>query len=152
MSKSEPSVSIDPELQRQLDAAATSNQAVEVVVRLRPDDPSQVVPSPERTKELAEKVLKRVKKRVGNPETRHNVFTNLGSFVVSASPDFVRGLISQPEVAAAVANRQPGSAAMPPVEEKSSPRSTQKKSSSSSKRTKGTASARHAAAGRKSGK
>jgi len=112
----ESDVSIDPELERQLGAAATSNQPIEVVVRLRPEDPAEIVPSPERTKELAEEILTRVKKRSGNAAARHNIFANLGSLVVSASPEFVRQLITQPEVAAAVANQQPGSALMPPVE------------------------------------
>jgi hypothetical protein len=52
MADANSSVAVDPELQRQLGAASASNKPVEVVVRLRPDDPAQVVPSPERTQQL----------------------------------------------------------------------------------------------------
>src|SRR5262249_48832671 len=109
---------IDPELLRQLNAVAADNEPVEAVVRLNPDNPAEIVPSPERTEELARKVLQRVAKRVGNPVMKHNVFSNLGSFVVSAPTQFVRELIEQPEVAAAVANRQAGEALIPPINKK----------------------------------
>ncbi len=150
MSAPESDVTIDPELQRQLGAAAASNQPVEVVVRLRPDDSAEIVPSPERTKELAEKVLKRVKKRFGNAEVRHNIFSNLGSLVVSGSPEFVRELISQPEVGAAVANQQPDSALMPPVEKEIPASQTRNKAASSPKKMKRAVSARRSAATHKS--
>jgi hypothetical protein len=108
---------IDPELMKQLDAtAASQDDKVEAVIRLRPDDASQIVPAPEQTESLANDLIERVKGQVGESETHYNVFRNLGSFVVSAPPSFIRELICQPEVAAAVANRQPESAAMPPVE------------------------------------
>ena len=118
MRQSEATSKIDPELSRQLNGVAASDQPVEAVVRLHPDDPSEIVPSPERTEELAKTVLRRVGKRLGNLKTRYNVFKNLGSFVVSAPPEVLRELISQPEVAAAVANRQPGSALIPPINKK----------------------------------
>jgi hypothetical protein len=108
---------IDPELIKQLDAtAASQDDKVEAVIRLRPDDASQIVPAPEQTETLANHLIERVKGQVGESATHYNVFRNLGSFVVSAPPAFIRELISQPEVASAVANRQPESAAMPPVE------------------------------------
>ena len=107
----------DPELLKQLEATAASDTSeVEAVIRLRPDDASQVVPTPERTEELANELLTRVKSEVGESVSRYNVFRNLGAFVVSAPPPFIRKLISQPEVAAATANRQPESLVMPPVE------------------------------------
>src|SRR6267143_1946817 len=139
MAEAESDVTIDPELQRQLGAATASNQPVEGVVRLRPDNPAEVVPSPERTKELAERVMTRVRKRVGNAEARHNIFQNLGSLVVSGSPEFVRELISQPEVAAAVANQQPENAMIPPFKKTISGRSEQNKAAPSSKKPKRTA-------------
>lgn len=109
---------IDPELLRQLDDVATNDEPVEAVVRLRPDRPAEIVPSPERTKQLAEQILQRVGKRVGISPARHNVFSNMGSLVVSAPTRFVRELIAQPEVAAAVANRQAGDALIPPIDKK----------------------------------
>lgn len=149
MSDANSSVAVDPELQRQLGAASASNKPVEVVVRLRPDDPAQVVPSPERTQQLAEKIMTRVTKRVGSAAARHNVFTNLGSLVVSGSPEYVRELISQPEVAAAVANQQPDDAMIPPIKE-TTPANRQQKRSGSTKRTQRTA--RRWTAARKSDK
>src|SRR5689334_21919615 len=98
MSEAVTNTKADPELIRQLDAPTASNEPIAAVVRLQPDDPSEIVPSPERTEELTQQILKRVKKRVGSGESRYNVFKNLGSFVVSAEPDFLRESISQPEV------------------------------------------------------
>lgn len=113
---------IDPELVKQLETAAASDKKdVEAVIRLKPDEASQVVPTADRTEALANELLDRVKGQAGEPATRHNVFRNLGSFVVAAPAPFIRKLISQPEVAAATANQQPGSAAMPPVK-KTAPR------------------------------
>jgi hypothetical protein len=109
MAEKKPAIRIDPELVRQLDAAAEAAESVEAVFMLQSDDPSQAVPSAERTEELARLVLNRVKQRTGETEDRVNVFTQLGSFVVSASASFIREVMSEPEIAAAVANRQPGS-------------------------------------------
>ena len=105
----------DPELLRQLDEDDDSDEPVVAVVRLKPEDASQIVPPPERTAEIAESVLQRVKETVGGEE-RHNVFKNLGYFVVAASRPFLRELISQPEVARVIANVQPGGAEVKPVE------------------------------------
>ena len=113
---------IDPELTRQLEmTAASQDKKVEAVIRLKPEDASQVVPAPERTESLTNQLMERVHEQIGESATRYNVFRNLGSFVVSAPPSFIRELISQPEVASAVANQQPGSAAMPPVEKRPVP-------------------------------
>lgn len=113
---------IDPELAKQLETtAASQDQKVEAVIRLKPDDASQVVPAPERTETLTNQLLERVHGQVGEPAARYNVFRNLGSFVVSAPASFIRELISQPEVASAVANQQPESAAIPPVEKRPVP-------------------------------
>ena len=116
MSELAPIAKADPELIRQMNTTEASNKHVAAVVRLQPDDPSEIVPSPERTEKLAKKILRRVGKRVGSSESRYNVFKNLGSFVVSAEPEFLRELISQPEVAAVVANQQPMGAVIEPVE------------------------------------
>ena len=98
----------DPELVRQMHAATDDDDAsVEAVFMLAPEDPSEVVPSPERTEELTRHLLERVKARIGKAAEDVNVFRNMGSFVVSAHPDFLRELIAQPEVASAMANQQP---------------------------------------------
>ena len=145
MNDSDSKTDIDPELEKQLNSAAASNEPVEAVFRLKPDDPSQIVPSPERTKQIVESILKRVKSRIGKSAARHNIFTNLGSFAVAASPDFVRNIISQPEVVAAVANRQPYDASMPPIDVKSSEAVKQRKTRPSAQERKKETSARPAA-------
>jgi len=139
------STKTDPELIRQLNNTTASEQTIEAVVRLLPDDASQIVPSPERTEKLTQQILNRVKKRVGSSETRYNVFKNLGSFVVSANPAFLRELISQPEVAAAVANQQPGSALIPPVKKAPMPITQGQQAPRSAKKAKARSSANRAA-------
>ena len=103
----ESNTNTDPELVRQMRAATGADGSVEAVFMLAPEDPSQIVPSPERTKELTRQLLERVKARIGRAAADVNVFHNMGSFVVSAHPDFLRELIAQPEIASAMANQQP---------------------------------------------
>jgi hypothetical protein len=106
---------VDAALVKQLKTASGSEELVEAVVRLRPDNPSEIVPGPERSETITKDLLARVKKQSGTSASRYNVFKNLGSFVVSAPPAFVKELMAQPEVAAILANQQPGSALIPPV-------------------------------------
>lgn len=106
---------VDPELIRQMDTESASSHPVEAVFMLRPEDPSHVVNAPEVTAELAKKVLDRVKHHTGISPDAVNIFRNLGSFVVVALPRFLHVLMQQPEIASAVANRQPGSAVIPPI-------------------------------------
>src|SRR5881628_3865458 len=146
MSESISSAKADPELIRQLNGTEASKEDIAAVVRLQPDDPSQIVPSPERTEELTQKILERVKKKVGSSESRYNVFKNLGSFVVSAEPEFLRELISQPEVAAAVANKQPEGTVIAPVEKATVPTTRHQKASRSEKRSRARSSSARAAA------
>jgi hypothetical protein len=143
--ESEAIAKVDKELLRQLDDEGTSSEPIVAVVRLHSDDPSQVVPVPERTEEITQEVLERVQQRVGGGEPRHNVFKNLGYFVVSADKPFLRELISQPEVAAAVANVQPGSAYIPPVQKRAVPPLQRKVNSAGGKKGKPRAATRKAA-------
>ncbi|MCC6523594.1 MAG: hypothetical protein IT373_13135 [Polyangiaceae bacterium] len=109
MSRKRPEV--DPELRRQLGAGARAGQSsgrpVEAVVRLRPRRRSDIVPSPEQTRRIAEQLMVRVATELAPDAATYdlNVFANLGYFVVSAPSAFVARLIEQPEVAAATANR-----------------------------------------------
>lgn len=96
---------IDPLLLEELSEAEQSNSDVEAVVRLRPPSGNSILVPPV-TKSLAEELLQRVAGSVGFNAEFVNIFRNLGSFLVVAQPAFLRELISQPEVAAAVANRQ----------------------------------------------
>jgi hypothetical protein len=148
--ESEAIAKIDNELLRQLDDEGTTSEPIVAVVRLHPDDPSQIVPPPERTEQITQEVLERVQRRVGGGETRHNIFKNLGYFVVSADKPFLRELISQPEVAKAVANVQPDSAFIPPVKKRAVPPLRRKVNSGSGKKGKPRVATRKAAG--KSGK
>src|SRR5262245_56813548 len=108
---------IDPELSRQLETAAAGGETVEAVIRLRAEATDAVVPTPERTEALTHAVIRRISKKSGTAsELQYNIFRNLGSFVVAGPPELIREVIGQPEVAAAVANRQPSSAFIPPVQ------------------------------------
>ncbi len=104
----------DPELRRQMDAAASGNAPIEAVFRLRSKGPSQVAVPPDETEALVQEVIKRVERRSGVAVGDCHVFRNLGFFVVSAKPAFLRELLAQPEIASAMANRQPGEALIPP--------------------------------------
>jgi hypothetical protein len=97
---------VDPELDKQLSAAQASTTPVQAVFRLRSEKRGAAAPSPERTEALAHELLSRVKGQAAGALADYNVFRNLGYFVVSAEPRFIRKLIEQPEVASAQANRR----------------------------------------------
>ena len=107
---------VDPELVRQL-AASTDDDRVEAVVRLQPQDglPATL---PEETERLAREIVRRTQKASGEQEDAVNVFKYLGSFAISAKPAFMKALIAQPEVAAALANKQPESGMIRPVDKR----------------------------------
>lgn len=105
---------VDPELTRQLTEAGDEGM-VEAVVRLKPQTSGAASAEPDETERLTHQLMERVQRSAGRQENEVNVFRNLGSFAVSARPAFLKTLIAQPEVAAAVANRQPGSGSIPPV-------------------------------------
>lgn len=135
MPEKESKVSTDPELKLQMEAASAKDGAVEAVFILSPDNPSEVVPSPERTEELTRKLLDRVKARVGEGEKRVNIFRNMGSFAVSAHPSFLRELMSQPEIATAMANQQPGAVVVRPVKKRPVPSTHPRKTGGGKKTT-----------------
>jgi len=128
LTNAKPKVATDPELARQVEAASHTGDAVEAVFVLTPEDPSQGAPSPERTEQITRQVLERVKDRVGRRENKLNVFRNLGSFVVSAHPEFLKELMSQPEISMAMANQQPGTETARPVKNRPLPPSVRGKS------------------------
>jgi hypothetical protein len=97
---------MDPALSAQLDAAAADDLPVQAVIALRRDGGPAA--GAQDVGALAEDLLARVARETGSAAVDHNVFRNLGSFVVVAPPAFVRSLLEQPEVEAAMANRQPG--------------------------------------------
>jgi hypothetical protein len=105
---------LDPELVRQL-AITARDRPVEAVVRLRVE-PGFPAPPPEETERLTRELVARTQKASGEHENAVNVFKYLGSFAISAKPSFLKTLIAQPEVAAALANNQPESGMITPVE------------------------------------
>lgn len=97
---------IDPTLAAELAAAAADGRDVEAIFVLRVADPAQDFPDPETTQAQAELLVNRVTRATGETPRFFNVFKYLGSFLIVASPSFVRTLLEQEEVAAATANRQ----------------------------------------------
>jgi hypothetical protein len=97
---------VDPELQRQLHGTALSAR-VDAVFRLRPTARSELVPSADQTREIAERVVGRVARELALAPSGYdlNVFPNLGYFVVSAPSGFIERLLEAPEIASASANR-----------------------------------------------
>ena len=55
---------------------------------------------------MSRDLLERVSRKTGVDPDRVNVLRDLGSLVVSAKPQFLKELIDQPEIEAAVANRR----------------------------------------------
>jgi hypothetical protein len=108
-------VKVDAELAQQMQDAASANEPMQVVFRLRPDVPGKLATSPEKTEQLAQELTQRVSEKTGMQVGKVNVFRNLGSFFVSAAPGFIRELINQPEIASAIANRRRESAYIAPV-------------------------------------
>lgn len=106
---------LDPELVHQM--ALSGDAPVEAVVRLRDSDGAPTPPA--ETQRLAHALVKRSKILSGERHSSINVFRSLGAFAIVAKPALIKALISQPEVAAVVANRQPGSGLMPPINKRS---------------------------------
>lgn len=114
---------IDPHLLALLDAAAgvRAPALLEAVIQLQPEAAGEVVPGPERTEEIVRSVLARVTKKLGRDPADVNVFSNLGSFIISASREYLRELLDQPEVQGALANRPGDARASPPSRRSSLP-------------------------------
>jgi hypothetical protein len=112
----------DPELLRQMtqseDLAASSapSQDVQAVFVLGDTGSgassssrgAESLPSPDETENMVKRVVERVRAETGKRVELLNVFRYLNSFVVSGEPQALRSLLEQPEIASAVANRQPG--------------------------------------------
>jgi hypothetical protein len=110
---------LDPDLERQLDTDTL--EFVDAIVRVRSDKPGEIVPSPERTEALAHELVERIQERLGIQPHDINIFRNLGYFIVAAPIPFIRALIAQPEVAAAMANRSDEDVLIRPVKKPGSP-------------------------------
>ena len=107
MSAAQTRSNADADLLQQLESAGSGGAPVQAWVRLKPKGPSQDAASPRETETSTQAVVKRVAQRVGQPAHSLKVLPNLGAFIVSGSPDFVRELIHQPEIESARSTNQP---------------------------------------------
>jgi hypothetical protein len=112
MSKKRSRVRTDPELKRQLNAGESNQDLVQAVFTLRLS--TRQTEAPTHVEELTQKVLDRVADEVGVEAKEINIFRNLGAFALSAPPDFIRALLTEPEIATATANQQQESMMIPP--------------------------------------
>jgi hypothetical protein len=97
---------IDPALLHQLDSAEKDQAEVQAVFYLRSPDPAKELVDPEEAESLANSVLQRVEQETKTQARDTHLLRNLGSLVVVAPAAFIRKLIEQDEIAAAIANRQ----------------------------------------------
>lgn len=98
----------DPELLAQLERAAADDSPVQAVLFLKATSGASTVPGPEEVEGIVKEVLQRVASARGERVPKHNVFRNLGSFVVEAPQGFLRKLLEQGEIASASANQRGG--------------------------------------------
>jgi hypothetical protein len=89
----------NPEMRRQIEEAATAGRPVAAVVSLRFDPAA--VPEPAEVEARVARLLARVGEETGQRPEDVYVLGNIGSFTVSAPPEFVARLAEQPEVATA---------------------------------------------------
>ncbi len=108
---------VDPELLKQLDAAAAAAEPVSAVFSLRPGREQKFVPA-EEVEARVHGLLDKIGKEVGTAADQVHVFRNLGAFAVSAPAPFLRKLLERHEIASATANRQPQDLLIRPVRSK----------------------------------
>src|SRR5262249_52489482 len=94
---------VHPELLEQM--ARAGRAPVQAIVHLPSADRPEAIPSADDCTKLAKDVLDRVAGQVGHRAGRVNVLRNLATVVLEADPDFVRSLLQQPEVVAAIPNQ-----------------------------------------------
>jgi hypothetical protein len=93
----------DSELQQQLEAAADTGRPINAVFSLGVDPVAP--PEPADVEARVTRLLNRVGADTGQRPADVQVFGNIGSFAVSAPPEFVARLAQQPEVATATASQ-----------------------------------------------
>ena len=92
----------DPDLDEELEAASRAGTPVQAVIFL---DGSDKAPAPEETEAAVDKLLAAVERTTAEKPTAVNVFRNLHSFAIEASPQFLRALVDHPGVRSVRANR-----------------------------------------------
>jgi hypothetical protein len=103
MADKESETRVDPELERQLDEAGLDDRPVQAVVYVRakrPTDPTSVT-------EAAERAIEAAKAKAGTGPVRVNVMRYIGTVAVEGPASFVRALIEETDVTAALANVHP---------------------------------------------
>ena len=100
-------------LKQQIAAAQAERKPVDVVVYFRAPVGVPTVSS-DLAKEIADRVLRRTAKSVGEAPNRVTVFEHLNALAVGASPDFILQLAKQPEVLTIKASHLPESFAFEP--------------------------------------
>jgi hypothetical protein len=101
-----------PELLAQLRDAGTS--PVQAIFQLQSQKEPAVPLTDAETERISTELLERVAAKVGEPARRSNLLRSLRTLIVEASPEFVRSMLQQPEIASAMANRTKESAYIPP--------------------------------------
>jgi hypothetical protein len=109
----------DPELRRQIEAAADTGRPITAVFSLGVDPVA--LPEPVDVEARVASLLKRVGADTGQRPADVQVFGNIGSFAVSAPPEFVARLAQQPEVATATASQPAEDILIRPVRRRSVP-------------------------------
>ena len=94
------------ELIRQIETAEAANEGVEAVFSIRSPDPGREFATPEQTESVVKSLIERLEVETGESPADYNIFRNLGSFAVAASPRYMRRMLDQSEIASALANRE----------------------------------------------
>src|SRR4051794_7403637 len=103
MADKESETRVDPELERQLDEAGLDDRPVQAVVYVRakrPTDPTSVT-------EAAQRAIEAATSKAGTGPVRVNVMRYIGTVAVEGPASFVRALIEETDVTAALANVRP---------------------------------------------
>jgi hypothetical protein len=93
----------DPELRRQIEAAAGTGRPVAAVYTIRAGP--EALPGPDQVEARVARLLDKVRAQTGQQPADVQVFGNIGSFAVSAPAEFVDRLAQQPEVVTATASQ-----------------------------------------------
>jgi hypothetical protein len=89
-------------------------EPVQAIFHLQsPKDPGAQLTDAE-TKRISSQVLQRVAAQLGEPAIRSNLLSSLRTLIVEATPEFLRSMLQQPEIASASANQTKESPLIPP--------------------------------------
>ena|SRR6185369_9248457 len=95
---------IDPTLASALEHAG-AHDPIQAVIALRSDKAGKII-DPADAEIMATNLIEQVTKETGESPARYNIFRNLSSLAIEATPKFIRRLVEHDEVISAVANQQ----------------------------------------------